>query len=429
MKAIILAAGYATRLYPYTENYPKSLLKVGGKPLLEHSLESIFEAPQIDSVSVVTNHRFFPIFRSWLERYGKTMEGEPMDGWSADGAERGGSATHSLVYGSLIHGIPVTIVNDGTKSNEERLGSVGDMAYALRTGNITDDVLVICSDKLFTFSIRSFIGFFEDRGETVNTCIDTGDPESLKARFGSLVLDEHGRVILFQEKPERPESSVKSIAFYIYPGRILPRIQEYLDEGNNPDAPGYFSEWLCRREPMYGWIIDGECRDVGDPSSLRSAHILRSAHVSRSAHELHGGQGEERLSDVRCYILVPGPPGETTLARLDRLLNRLAPLDALSLVYLGIEERWASSFSKWLAGYPSPLPVNLYPQERGGVSEDLTLRLKESLPPAVSLYIVLDEQVDEYPFEGKELGSLLGPEGLVVVMAGRARGISGDLLT
>jgi glucose-1-phosphate thymidylyltransferase len=245
LKAIILAAGYATRLYPLTKNTPKTLLPIAGRPILEYTVEQIAACQEIDRIYLVTNSRFFGHFSSWLDTYGPA------------------SAAPEII-----------LVDDGTRDNSERRGSIGDLQLAIETQCLDDDLLVICSDKMFEFKLSEFVDFFKVRREAANACFDTGNPEAVRGKHGCVVLDEKGRILEFQEKPLEPKSTVQSIAFYIYPRPSLHLVGKYLEEEGNKDAPGFLLQWFCRRIPVYAWMFSESCYDVGTPESYRRVDEL-----------------------------------------------------------------------------------------------------------------------------------------------------------
>ena len=248
MKAIILAAGYATRLYPLTENFPKTLLKIAGKPILEYTIEKILECKEIDTIFVVTNRRFFDIFQKWRLEYQKKNAG--------------------------ISPTRLEIVNDNSTSNDDRLGSIGDLWFTIQSQNLNDDLLVICSDKMFEFKLCDFVKFFKEKKTAINACFEAGDIEKIRNKHGCAVLDPAGRIIEFQEKPAQPKSSIESVAFYIYPADAIPLIKEYIESGNNPDAPGHLARWLCQRIPMYAYLLTEKCYDVGTIEAYRRVNSI-----------------------------------------------------------------------------------------------------------------------------------------------------------
>lgn len=232
MKAIILAAGYATRLYPLTENMPKALLNVGNKPILEHLLDAFANEKAIDEIHIVSNARFYGQLKAW-----------------ADSARKG--------YKQKI-----TVWNDGTTSNENRLGAIGDIQYVIEKAAIDDDLFVAASDNLLS---KPLDGYFEDFRKHGCDLLLTGrlfDSEERK-RYAILQLDASGRVIDLEEKPQNPKSDIAAYAEYIYTRDTLPLIKQYIDEGNNPDSPGHFPEWLYKRKEVRAYIYDGECVDIG----------------------------------------------------------------------------------------------------------------------------------------------------------------------
>ena len=235
MKAVILAAGYATRLYPLTRDRPKHLLEVAGRPILDRLLDQL-PLEELDEVYVVTNSRFAPRFREWAE---------------------------STPFGAEV-------IDDGTTSDEDKLGAIGDLELAIRTKEIADDLVVAAGDSLFTEPLDGFVEFARDKGAAVIAAYDVGDREAIK-RLSALGLDADSRIVSFEEKPEEPASTLAGIALYYYPREILPLVAEYLAEGNNPDQPGRFVGWLYTRAPVYVWRVPGRWLDIGTPESLAEA--------------------------------------------------------------------------------------------------------------------------------------------------------------
>lgn len=248
MKAIILAAGYATRLYPLTRNFPKPLLKVGGKTILDHLIDPLKQIPDIDGACLVTNHRFYGHFQNWAQA-------------RMAGARRAGRA-HT--------GLRIDILDDGTTSNDDRLGAVGDIRFALDAHNITDDIIVLAADNILQFPLKDFIFAYKSNPSPYVCVRVIEDPEDRKRR-GIAQLDDNNRIVTFEEKPAQPKSEWGVPPFYIYPSATLPRINAYLDGGGNPDAPGHFLEWLCNQEPVYAHKIKGTVLDIGNHDSLAAA--------------------------------------------------------------------------------------------------------------------------------------------------------------
>lgn len=241
MKAIILAAGYATRLYPLTENFPKPLLEVGGQTILDHLLDQLETIPDIDRCHLITNHRFHTHFTTWAQR--------------------------------RISRLPFDILDDGTTSNDDRLGAVGDIQFAIDTCRIADDILVLAADNILQFSLRDFVEACKTRPAPCVCVRRIEDPEDRKRR-GIAVIDEHNRIIDFEEKPSQPKSEWGVPPFYIYPKTALPRIKTYLESGGIADAPGHFLVYLHKVETVYAYKITGEILDIGNHESLAEARAF-----------------------------------------------------------------------------------------------------------------------------------------------------------
>ena len=238
MKAIVIAAGYATRLYPLTLDFPKGLLVVGGRAIVDYLMDQIETVPDVDGVYLVTNNRFAGHYGRWA-------------------AGRNGR-------------LDVDVIDDGTTSNENRLGAVGDIRFAIQTRDISDDVLVCGSDNLFRFRLKDLVADFR-ANPAAHICVcHVDDPEDRRRR-GIAVLDGENRVVKFDEKPEQPESCWGSAAIYVYPAATIKRFDEYVESGRTPDAPGHFVEWLCRVEPVYAHRIRGSTIDIGSPKALEQA--------------------------------------------------------------------------------------------------------------------------------------------------------------
>lgn len=234
MKCILLAAGYATRLYPLTLNKPKSLLEVGGKTILEHILRKVEPLKSADRVCIVTNSRFFRNFTDWAMSFPYSKD--------------------------------IAVLDDLTTSNDNRLGALADLQYAIEAAGIDDDVLVMAGDNLFTFDLRDFEAFFDNTGCDCITAHVLDDPEALK-RTGVIETDNAGKVLSFEEKPKNPKSSLAVPPFYMYRRDTLPLLREYLDAGGNPDAPGNFIPWLITKNDVYAYLFQGERYDIGTPES------------------------------------------------------------------------------------------------------------------------------------------------------------------
>jgi glucose-1-phosphate thymidylyltransferase len=243
MNAVILAAGYATRLYPLTLDRPKALLPVAGRPMVEHLLLRLEGVEGLDAIHLVTNSKFADAFREWAA------------GW--DGQE-------------------VQIVDDGTSDEETKLGAIGDLELTIREAAIDDDLIVLAGDNLFSESLAPFGAFARAKDAPVIGVYDVGDLEAIR-RYNSITLDEGDRLTYFEEKPEHPRTTLTGIALYFYPRKSLGVVGEYLAAGNNPDQPGRLVEWLYPREPVYAWRVPGRWYDIGSAETLAEADRAFSA--------------------------------------------------------------------------------------------------------------------------------------------------------
>jgi glucose-1-phosphate thymidylyltransferase len=236
MQTIVLAAGYATRLYPLTQTLAKPLLPLAERPMLDYLLDRIREVDDMDAVHVVTNHKFAAAFAEWAS-----------------------------TRGVIVH-------DDGTTSEEDRLGAIGDIAFVVEHAPLEhDDLLVIAGDNLFDYSLADFVSFWRGKGEASAVVLyDVGDL-GLVQKYSSVDLDADDRLTAFTEKPEHPTSTLVATAAYLYHRGHVPLLERYLAEGNAPDQPGRFLGWLVPRVPVYGFTARGEWRDIGDAQQLLDA--------------------------------------------------------------------------------------------------------------------------------------------------------------
>jgi glucose-1-phosphate thymidylyltransferase len=238
MKVVILAAGYATRLRPLTDATPKPLLPVGGRPMVDWIVENARATPGVDGVHLVTNSRFAAQFRAWAE-----------------------------ASGVIVH-------DDGTSTNENRLGAVGDLALAIERGEIDDDLLVVAGDNLFDYRLADFADDWRRRSgnrEVSSVVVYDCDDLELATHYGIVELAPDDRVVYFVEKPDDPPSTLAATATYLHPRSHLPLVGRYLEEGHAPDQAGSFIAWLYRREPVYGYRFVGDWFDIGNHAQLLEA--------------------------------------------------------------------------------------------------------------------------------------------------------------
>lgn len=254
MKLIILAAGYATRLYPLTLNKPKPLLEVAGKPMIEHVLGSLGGVRRIDKVFVVTNSKFAGHFTRWAE------------GYSAGRAE----------------GASISVIDDGTTDDSNKLGAVGDLHLVLTRENVADDLIVVAGDNLFDRSLENFADFCAQRDAPAVGVYDVGDLDEIR-KYNNIGTDAEGRITSFEEKPAHPTGTVTAIALYYYPKSSLPLIRQYIAEGNNPDQPGRLVQWMYTRTPFYTWEVPGTWYDIGSKETLEEADRVFRARAGEAA--------------------------------------------------------------------------------------------------------------------------------------------------
>lgn len=236
MKTIILAAGYATRLYPVTRNKPKALLSVGGRTMLDHLMDRVDSVQEVDETVLVTNELFYRPFTVWAKN---RMKKNPA-------------------------GRPIRVLNDGTTSNADRLGATGDLRFALREARISDDLIVLASDNLFDEDLRGFAARFVERGDGVLIGVtDVGDPALAAGRYGTVESAADGEVTAIEEKPMKPKTSRVSMGVYGISRRVLPFLDEYLSGKEVKDAPGHFIKWLLDHVEVHAYEFKGRWYDIG----------------------------------------------------------------------------------------------------------------------------------------------------------------------
>ncbi len=243
MKVLILAAGYATRLYPLTLTQPKPLLPVAGKPMIEYVLDNIAPVGGIDLVYVVTNAKFAGHFQSWADDYGARAK------------------------------LQFKIINDGSTDDSNKLGAIGDLHLVLKQEALDDDLIVVAGDNLFSEKLGAFGEFCREKNAPVLGVYDVGSTDQAR-KYGVVKLDGQGQLSSFEEKPANPATTLIGIALYYYPKATLPLIHQYVAEGNNPDQPGRLVQWLYPRLPVYTWTVPGLWYDIGSKETLEEANRI-----------------------------------------------------------------------------------------------------------------------------------------------------------
>ena len=250
VNAVLLAAGYGIRIRSLFPDTPKALIEVGGRALIDHLLANLARSGAVQSALVVTNDRYHDALRRHL-----TAGAPPL---------------------------PTSVISDGTASEEERLGALGDLQLALRRLDRGGDVLVAATDKLLAFELAEPLRFARERAAPVTLCVRMPDRRRLAGRHGCVLLDAAGRIVDFEEKPERPKSNIASLAVYVLTTAAQDLLDDYLRGGGNRDAPGHFLSWLTRATTVYGYLTAGDAYDVGTPESYAEAQRASRTMLDRS---------------------------------------------------------------------------------------------------------------------------------------------------
>lgn len=244
MNVLILAAGYATRLYPLTLNTAKPLLPVAGKPMIEWVLDNLAPIPDIETVYIVTNNKFAKDFQVW-----------------------------SVGYARRQPKLSCQIIKDGSLTDADKRGAIGDMHYLLQTKDVRQsDLLVVAGDNLFSQPVDEFANFAKNYPATL-ALYDVGDLEAIK-KYNDVTTDSTGRITHFEEKPLHPTSTRTGIALYYYRKDTLPWIDAYVRGGNNPDQPGRLIQWLYPRLEVQTWLVPGTWFDIGSKETLKMANDI-----------------------------------------------------------------------------------------------------------------------------------------------------------
>lgn len=240
MTVLILAGGYGTRLYELGIDTPKALLKIQNRYLVDYILEEIKSLKDVKEIILVTNNKFYGIFQEWKKGHA------------------------GYIY-------PIHIVNDGTNSPEDRLGSIGDIDFVIKQKNVDDDLLVVGGDNLFEDPLGAYVRFAQKKIPAVTMGLyDVRSLEEAK-RFGVVEIDTHGRLKNLEEKPAKPRSTLIAMCLYYLPKKSLGLIRDYLLESGKSDTAGDYISWLCQRSDVYGFEFQGKWYDIGSVAAYREA--------------------------------------------------------------------------------------------------------------------------------------------------------------
>ncbi len=238
MNAILLAAGYGMRLYPLTRDRPKPLLRVGGRPILDHLLDRLEAAPEVERLVLVSNDRFADDFARWAERRRPEK--------------------------------PLTLLNDGSTCNEDRRGAVADIRFAVEEAGLRGaPAYVLATDNLPRFDLRAIIGLCREKGASAVFACRVAERRRLR-RMGVARLDEEGRIVAFEEKPSEPQGNLRVPPFYLYTPEAVDAVGDFLRQGREADAPGHLLAWLVGRLPVYALRRDEGTHDIGTLESYRA---------------------------------------------------------------------------------------------------------------------------------------------------------------
>jgi glucose-1-phosphate thymidylyltransferase len=253
MMAVILCAGFATRMYPLTRNFPKPLLPVADRPVINYLLDQLIEIPQLHAVHIVSNDRFITHFEKWRKHY---IDNAP-----------------DRTFRIEIH-------NDGAANNENRLGAAADLQLVLKRISDSSGILVSAGDNIYRFSIKSlWQQFLHSRHHYVAALPEMN--ESKLKKTGVLELDAQNRVIRQHEKPDRPQSTWSCPPLYFLQESVRPRLEAFLNSSANRDAPGYFIDYLCQKEAVYAFKLNASRLDIGSMDSYQEADRIMRAELAK----------------------------------------------------------------------------------------------------------------------------------------------------
>ncbi|MFA6355868.1 MAG: nucleotidyltransferase family protein [Candidatus Omnitrophota bacterium] len=242
MKALILAAGYATRLYPLTKDRPKPLLLVGKRTIVDYLIQKLDQVPEIDTIYIVTNDKFYGIFNEWR----KTCKSKKK----------------------------IFIDNDGSTTNDDRLGAIGDIRLVLDKQKVYDDIIVLAGDNMFDWSMKEFAEFAKQKPEAFALgAFDLNDKAKAANTYGVVEVGPGGELINFLEKPKDPPTSFIATGIYYFPQDKLNLIAQFLKLGDEKDAPGHFIQWIRKEHQVRCYVFKGVWFDIGDLESYRKANL------------------------------------------------------------------------------------------------------------------------------------------------------------
>lgn len=243
MKAIVLAGGFAKRLWPITLEVSKPLLKVGKEPVINNVIRKL-ETVELDKIFISTNEKFKDDYKKWLERY-KFKK--------------------------------IKIVIEKTHSEKEKLGAIGGINFLIKKEGLKDDCIIVGGDNILSFSMKDFVEFYENKKAPIVAVFDVKDREKAKI-YGIVKIDKNKKITGFFEKPEKPPTTLASTCCYIFPKNVLPLFSKYLKQKNPKDAPGFFLSWLCKRKNVFAFIFKNHWFDIGDKKSLSKARKYMEHH-------------------------------------------------------------------------------------------------------------------------------------------------------
>lgn len=240
MKAIILAAGYATRLYPLTENFPKPLIEVKKKPILTYIVEKIEPIADLDEAVIVTNGKFYDNVSKWAKDSQKDFKN-----------------------------IKLKVFNDGTNSPADRLGAIGDIEFAIKKDALEKaDILVVGGDNLFDSDLHDFISFAKSNSPSATIGVFDIKDKKHANKYGVVSLDRDKKIASFEEKPKIAKSSLVAMCLYYFPRQTVNLISEYIRDTEKSDTTGGYISWLCEKKTVYGFVFQGKWEDIGNIHSL-----------------------------------------------------------------------------------------------------------------------------------------------------------------